>query len=337
MPNIRLRLPMAHQTPVESKVTVHRAVTRRLPIGAEVQPAANGGGVHFRVWAPDRKRVAVVIDGHATPLTREVDEARHRLLQRPDRRRRRRHALQVQTGRQRLPVPRHGVALPAGGTARAVAGRGSHALHVDRRQLARLHARRPGDLRDAHRHLHAGRHVARRGRSTGSAARHRHHAAGDHADRGIPREIRLGLRRRRLVRADAALWRAGRCARVRGSGARARTRRDPRRRLQPHRPRRQLSGRVLEVVFQQTLQERMGRSAELRRAGRARHARAGAGERAVLDRGIPLRRLSARRDAADLRRVGRSHPGRARARHARGRGGPRHADLSAKTNRSTRA
>src|SRR5690606_25766983 len=31
---------------------------RRLPIGAEVQP---GGGVHFRVWAPRRERVDVVV------------------------------------------------------------------------------------------------------------------------------------------------------------------------------------------------------------------------------------------------------------------------------------
>jgi maltooligosyltrehalose trehalohydrolase len=35
---------------------------RRLPIGAEVQP---GGGVHFRVWAPRRQRVEVVLEGEA--------------------------------------------------------------------------------------------------------------------------------------------------------------------------------------------------------------------------------------------------------------------------------
>jgi maltooligosyltrehalose trehalohydrolase len=35
-------------------------VTRRLPVGAEPQT----GGVHFRVWAPDRERVEVVVDGH---------------------------------------------------------------------------------------------------------------------------------------------------------------------------------------------------------------------------------------------------------------------------------
>jgi maltooligosyltrehalose trehalohydrolase len=34
--------------------------TRRLPVGAEVQP---GGGVHFRVWAPRRRAVSVVLEG----------------------------------------------------------------------------------------------------------------------------------------------------------------------------------------------------------------------------------------------------------------------------------
>jgi maltooligosyltrehalose trehalohydrolase len=33
---------------------------RRLPVGAEVQP---GGGVHYRVWAPARSRVEVVVEG----------------------------------------------------------------------------------------------------------------------------------------------------------------------------------------------------------------------------------------------------------------------------------
>jgi maltooligosyltrehalose trehalohydrolase len=35
---------------------------RRLPVGAEVQPA---GGVHFRVWAPDHQRVEVLVEGVA--------------------------------------------------------------------------------------------------------------------------------------------------------------------------------------------------------------------------------------------------------------------------------
>jgi maltooligosyltrehalose trehalohydrolase len=42
---------------------------RRLPIGAE--PVSDGGGVHFRVWAPKRKRVEVVIGETTTELERE--------------------------------------------------------------------------------------------------------------------------------------------------------------------------------------------------------------------------------------------------------------------------
>ncbi len=38
------------------------AISRRLPVGAEI---AGGLGVHFRVWAPDHERVAVVIDGRS--------------------------------------------------------------------------------------------------------------------------------------------------------------------------------------------------------------------------------------------------------------------------------
>src|SRR5512146_3313470 len=44
-------------------------MTRRLPIGAEPQP---GGSAHFRVWAPKRSRVEVLLDsGDAFPLGRE--------------------------------------------------------------------------------------------------------------------------------------------------------------------------------------------------------------------------------------------------------------------------
>jgi maltooligosyltrehalose trehalohydrolase len=52
---------------------------RRLPVGAE--PAPDGGGVHFRVWAPKRSRVEVLLDAgggarpaeRAVPLDREPD------------------------------------------------------------------------------------------------------------------------------------------------------------------------------------------------------------------------------------------------------------------------
>jgi maltooligosyltrehalose trehalohydrolase len=44
---------------------------RRLPVGAELQP---GGGVHFRVWAPTRRRVEVVCEGTADPLPLAPEE-----------------------------------------------------------------------------------------------------------------------------------------------------------------------------------------------------------------------------------------------------------------------
>jgi maltooligosyltrehalose trehalohydrolase len=47
-----------------------KRISRRLPIGAE----ANAGGVSFRIWAPARQRVSVVIEGGGeTPLTRDPD------------------------------------------------------------------------------------------------------------------------------------------------------------------------------------------------------------------------------------------------------------------------
>ena len=54
------RTELAPVAPVQS---------RRYPAGAEVQ----SGGVHFRVWAPRRERVAVVIGGVEHELEREDD------------------------------------------------------------------------------------------------------------------------------------------------------------------------------------------------------------------------------------------------------------------------
>jgi maltooligosyltrehalose trehalohydrolase len=43
--------------------------SRKRAVGAELV----GGGVDFRVWAPDRNTVSVVIEGHVFPLNRETD------------------------------------------------------------------------------------------------------------------------------------------------------------------------------------------------------------------------------------------------------------------------
>jgi maltooligosyltrehalose trehalohydrolase len=47
---------------------------RRFPIGAEVQL---GAGTHFRVWAPDRRRVAVVIEGRTQAVALERERSGH--------------------------------------------------------------------------------------------------------------------------------------------------------------------------------------------------------------------------------------------------------------------
>src|SRR5579885_837754 len=47
-----------------------RGLSRRLPVGAEVLPQ---GGTHFRVWAPKRKRVAVVFEGGDEQKTFELE------------------------------------------------------------------------------------------------------------------------------------------------------------------------------------------------------------------------------------------------------------------------
>src|SRR5947208_3195685 len=53
-----------------SNLIAGASMTRRYPIGAEPQP---DGTTHFRVWAPRRKTVEVLIDNRATLLTREPD------------------------------------------------------------------------------------------------------------------------------------------------------------------------------------------------------------------------------------------------------------------------
>ena len=122
-------------------------------------------------------------------------------------------------------------------------------------------ADRPGRLRDARRHLHRGRHVARRGRASSTElARIGITVDRDDADRGVPGTLRLGLRRRQSLRSGAHLRHAGRPARLRRSRARLRPRRHSRRRLQPSRARRQLPDRVLARLLHRQVHQRLGRA-----------------------------------------------------------------------------
>ena len=72
------------------------------------------------------------------------------------------------------------------------------------------------------------------------------------------------------------------------------------------------------------LRKRMGRPDQFRRPRQLAGARVLSRQRRLLDRGVPSRRSQARRDAADLRRVRRPHHGRHRAAGARGGGRSRH-------------
>ena len=159
-------------------------------------------------------------------------------------------------------------------------------------------------LRDARRHVYSRRHVAR---GDGAAARAlarlgitRHR---DDAGRRVPGAVRMGLRRRVPLRADASLRDARRFPGVRRPRARARARRDPRRRLQPPRSRRLRVRRVRTPTTSPSATRTSGATRSISMGPIAAPvARVFRGQRRVLDRRVPPRRAAARRDAEHPRR-----------------------------------
>ena len=132
------------------------APARRLPVGAEVA----SGGVHVRVWAPLRERVEVVFEEASEEwpvdfeLTPEGDGYFSGLV--PGAGAGALYRLRLDGG-DAFPDP-----------ASRFQPQGPHGpsqvvdpadFRLDRRGLARRRPRRPGRLRDAHRHLHPGRDV----------------------------------------------------------------------------------------------------------------------------------------------------------------------------------
>ena len=133
---------------------------RRLPIGAEVLP----GGVHFRVWAPRRKTVEVNFDAQtgdtspipSLPLERESDgyfsgfssQARSGT----------RYGFRLDGEPRSYPDPasRRQPDGPHGSSEVVDPAR----VRLARRPLAGRDVAGTGDLRDAHRHVHAGRNLA---------------------------------------------------------------------------------------------------------------------------------------------------------------------------------
>ena len=90
---------------------------------------------------------------------------------------------------------------------------------------------------------------------------------------------------------------------------------------------------LLAILLHRSLRERMGRGDQFRRSRRRPGARVLSRQCRLLDRRVSSRRAAARRDAADLRRLGRPHHGRDRAPGARGGGAAGPPLSSARTSR----
>ena len=272
------------------------AEARRLSAGAEL----SGSGTSFRVWAPKRKNVSVVLEGDKTvPLACDADGFFTGFAD--GARAGTRYQLRLDDLEKLYPDPASRF-QPEGpheaseiidpdaftwtdqgwaGTP-SLKGQVVYELHIG--TFTKEGTYRGGDER------------ARR------AERSRRHAPRDHAARGVPRALRLGLRRRRSLRADAPLRTSGRPPCVRRSLSCARSRRDFGCGLQPSRTERQLPHRLLRPLLHREIFERVGRRHRLRDG--AERARVLRRERWVLGRRIPLRRPPPRRDAEHPRRVG---------------------------------
>ena len=182
---------------------------RRLPIGAELgrRPRA-----HFRVWAPRvGPRRGRARPGRSTALEPEGDGYFSGDV------RRRAPATGTASGstttRSCIPIRRRAFSP----TARTARRRSSirRAFRWTDTAWRGVPLRGPGHLRDARRHLHAARGRGPPPRaSCRELARPRHHGDRGDAGRRVPRTLRLGLRRRRPVRADAPLRHARRLPRA---------------------------------------------------------------------------------------------------------------------------
>ena len=163
--------------------------------------------------------------------------------------------------------------------------------------------------------FHAGGHVQRRGEEARRAAGPRHHRDRADAARGFRRQAQLGLRRRAAVRAGFGLRPARGPEGARRRRARRRPDGVPRRGLQPLRPEGQLPAALRAAVLHRTgYKHPVGRRDRLleRSGAPVLHP-----QRALLARGVPLRRAALRRGARHHRRVAAPHPGRDRRLGAR--------------------
>ena len=154
--------------------------------------------------------------------------------------------------------------------------------------------------------------------------RARHHRDRADAAGGLSRAAQLGLRRRSAVRTRAELRHARGAEAFRRRRARARDDGAARRRLQPLRPGRQLPARsTAPQFFTDGDTTRHGAPRSTSTARQPHGARLLRPQRAVLARGVPLRRAAARCSACNLRRQSTQHIVSELATRAARRAGPR--------------
>ena len=211
--------------------------TWRPSLGAWID---DGGGTQFRVWAPDARAVSLVLEGGGAPRPLAPEgtsgyfagvfadltagtEYRYRLDDGP-------------------PVPRSRLTLPAAWRPRTVVRRGSPRLQLERHRLVGHRRRTSSVIYELHVGAFTARgHVCRRGRSTRVARppwRHR-----DRADAGgrLSRAAGTGdTTASRCLRRRAATGRPTTCVGWSTAPTALGLAVDPRRRLQPPRPRREL-------------------------------------------------------------------------------------------------
>ena len=184
------------------------------------------------------------------------------------------------------------------------------AFRLDRRRLARAsRIARPGHLRDARRHVHARRDLAGGRARAADPGRARHHRArvmpvADFPARSAGATTAWTCSRRRASTARRTTFAASSIARTHG------TRRDPRRGLQPLRARTATTSGVLATTTSPIATRTNGASA-LNFDGHERRAGARVLHRQcrLLDRRVPPRRPAAGRHAADLRRLAAARAG----------------------------
>ena len=135
-------------------------VSRRLPVGAEVQPE---GGTHFRVWAPKPREVVLRVSARNggwrdVALERESQGYYSALV--PDAHAGDRYRYRLDGDEVADPASRFQPEGPVGPSQIVDPGR----FQWTDAALGRRRAARPGAVRDARRHLHRGGNVAQRDR-----------------------------------------------------------------------------------------------------------------------------------------------------------------------------